>query len=188
MTRRKTQETAEAKAMREAHERRNVAIDQLSELVKTVGEKGASMQAHVMNALQQDDTVILRAAERAVAYFEALDVETAERQRRKHAALSTLRTQLKRAFRRLDGTGIEARSLKVDKHGVASWHQPPARGEGKGEAPTAATAQDALAYLQDVITKMVNDKFLNEDQAGAMLAIAHGEEATTTTKQRRLAA
>lgn len=170
-----------------AHNIRNARIEALAETVKTVGEKGASMQSQVFAALKEDDSIILRAAERAVAYFESLNVDTAERQVRKHAALSVLRVQLKRAFKRLDGTGIEARSLKVDKAGVASWTEPRAKAEAEGktgEPPAADNAVEALAYLGAVIGKMVEQTFLTEQQAAAMLAIAHGEQAAAPKRQR----
>lgn len=170
-----------------AHNIRNAQIDALADLVKTVGEKGASMQQQVLEALKNDDSIILRAAERAVAYFEALDVTSAERQVRKHAALSTLRVQLKRAFARLKGTGIEARSLKVDKAGVASWAEPRAKAEAEGktgEPPAAENAAESLAYLSAVIGKNVEQGFLTEQQAAAMLAIAHGEQAAAPKRER----
>ena len=171
----------------QAHNIRNAQIDALAKTVKTVGEKGASMQSQVFEALKEDDSIILRAAERAVAYFESLNVDTAERQVRKHAALSVLRVQLKRAFKRLDGTGIEPRSLKVDKAGVASWAEPRAKAESEGktgEPPTAENAAEALAYLSAVIGKMVEQTFLTEQQAASMLAIAHGEQAVAPKRER----
>lgn len=173
-----------------AHNIRNAQIDALAETVKAVGERGASMQSQVFEALKADNTIILRAAERAVAYFEGLNVDTAERQVRKHAALSVLRVQLKRAFKRLEGTGIEGRSLKVDKAGVASWAEPRERApkDGKeGEPPAAENAAEALAYLGAVIGKMVEQTFLTEQQAASMLAIAHGEQAAAPKRMRRAA-
>jgi len=168
---------------------RKVKIQQLADAVKTSGANAYSVQALVTEAFRSDDTVILRAAEQANAYFANLEgADTNERNRRKNAALDVLRVQIKRALTLLNKGPINypLRGLKVDKAGVASWkpYQPKPKATKKAdEAPVAENATEATAYLRAVVAKMVEQTFLTEKQAAAILAIADGEAPARTMKK-----